>query len=39
MNKKTLENINCYSNEVDKWEKSNTTFDNHMLTIKFRGPF
>ena len=34
-----IENINCYSNELDKWEKSNTTIDNYVLTIKFRGPF
>ena len=36
---KNIKNINCYSNELDKWEKSNTTFDNYILTIKFRGPF
>ena len=36
---KNIKNINCYSNELDKWEKSNTTFDNYVLTIKFRGPF
>ena len=34
-----LENINCYSNELNKWEKSNTNLDNQILTIKFRGPF
>ena len=34
-----IKNINCYSNELDKWERSNTTFDNNVLTIKFRGPF
>ena len=34
-----LENINCYSNELGKWKKSNTNFDNQILTIKFRGPF
>jgi poly-beta-1,6-N-acetyl-D-glucosamine N-deacetylase len=34
-----LENINCYSNELNKWEKSNTNFNNQTLTIKFRGPF
>ena len=36
---KNLKNINCYSNELSKWEKSNTNFENLMLTIKFRGPF
>ena len=34
-----IKNINCYSNELDKWEKSNIIFDNNVLTIKFRGPF
>jgi len=34
-----IKNINCYSNELDKWEKSNTNFDNYVLTIKFRGSF
>ena len=34
-----IKNINCYSNELDKWEKSDSTFNNNMLTIKFRGPF
>jgi peptidoglycan/xylan/chitin deacetylase (PgdA/CDA1 family) len=36
---KNLENNNCYSNELDKWEKSKTNFQNETLTIKFRGPF
>ena len=34
-----LEKINCYSNELNKWEKSNINFENLILTIKFRGPF
>ena len=34
-----IRNINCYSNELNKWEKSNTNFDNNVLTIKFRGSF
>jgi len=34
-----IENINCYSNELDKWERSNIIFNNNILTIKFRGPF
>ena len=34
-----LENINCYSNELDIWEKSNTILNNNILTIKFRGQF
>ncbi len=36
---KNLNNINCYSNEGDKWEKSNITIINNELTIKFREPF
>ena len=36
---KNLENINCYSNELNKWGKSNTIYDNQILKIKFRGPF
>jgi len=34
-----LKNINCYSNELDKWEKSKLILINNTLTIKFRGPF
>jgi peptidoglycan/xylan/chitin deacetylase (PgdA/CDA1 family) len=34
-----IKNINCYSNELDIWERSNTSFDDNVLTIKFRGPF
>ena len=36
---KNLENINCYSNEGDVWEKSKTKFLNNSLTIEFREPF
>ena len=36
---KNLSNINCYSNEGDVWEKSNTNFANNSLTIEFREPF
>ena len=36
---KNLDNINCYSNEGNKWEKSQTNFSNYTLTIKFREPF
>ena len=36
---KNIENINCYSNEDNKWEKSNTSISNKILTIKFRAPF
>ena len=34
-----LNNINCYSNEMDIWERSNTTLNDNTLTINFRGPF
>ena len=36
---KNIENINCYSNELNEWKKSDTILDNHKLTIKFRGAF
>tara|TARA_B100001250_G_scaffold373303_1_gene359347 strand:- start:503 stop:1564 length:1062 start_codon:yes stop_codon:yes gene_type:complete len=36
---KNLDNINCYSNEGDIWEKSKTKFSNYTLTIEFREPF
>ena len=36
---KNLDNINCYSNEGDKWEKSNLNFKNNILSIKFREAF
>jgi len=34
-----LNNINCYSNEANKWEKSNTILSGTVLSIKFRAPF
>ena len=36
---KNLKNINCYSNEGNKWEQSNIQFSNNTLSIKFREPF
>ena len=36
---KNLNNINCYSNEGDSWQKSKTRFLKHTLTIEFREPF
>ena len=36
---KNLNNINCYSNEGNAWEKSNINISNYTLTIKFREPF
>ena len=38
-NQKNIKNINCYSNEGDKWEKSNIIFTNNTLNIKFREAF
>jgi peptidoglycan/xylan/chitin deacetylase (PgdA/CDA1 family) len=35
-----IKNINCYSNEEDKWEKSNINFINeNEINIKLRGKF
>ena len=36
---KNLNNINCYSNEANKWEKSNTILSGTLLSIEFRAPF
>jgi len=36
---KNIENINCYSNEGDKWMKSNIKVIEKELTINFREPF
>jgi poly-beta-1,6-N-acetyl-D-glucosamine N-deacetylase len=36
---KNIENVNCYSNELNEWKQSDTNFNNHTLIIKFRGPF
>ena len=38
-NQKNIKNIDCYSNEGDKWERSNTKFINNVLSINFREPF
>jgi peptidoglycan/xylan/chitin deacetylase (PgdA/CDA1 family) len=38
-NQKNLNNINCFSDEGNKWEKSNIYFDEHVLNIKFREKF
>ena len=38
-NQKNIKNINCYSNEGDKWEKSDIRFTNNVLNIKFREAF
>ena len=36
---KNLKNINCFSDEGNKWEKSNTSISNNILKIKFRDKF
>ena len=36
---KNLNNINCYSNEGNNWEKSQTKIENNILTIEFRDAF
>ena len=36
---KNLKNINCYSNEGNRWEKSKINLLNYTLTIEFREPF
>ena len=36
---KNIENISCYSNEGDKWMKSNIKLVDKELTIEFREPF
>ena len=36
---KNIKNINCFSNEGDKWEKSIIEISENILTIKFREAF
>jgi len=36
---KNINNITCYSNEGNKWEKSIVRISNNKLLIKFREPF
>ena len=36
---KNLENINCFSNEGDKWDKTNLKIKNNILQIEFREKF
>ena len=38
-NQKNIKNITCYSNEGNKWEKSDTKFTNNTLSINFREAF
>ena len=36
---KNLNNINCYSNEGNRWEKSKKNISNNILSIEFREAF
>ena len=36
---KNLHNINCFSDEGNKWEKSNITLDQNILNLNFRDKF
>ena len=36
---KNLNNLNCYSNELGIWEKSEIKITDNILTINFRGAF
>ena len=38
-NQKNLENINCFSNEGNKWDKTNLKIKNNILQIEFREKF
>ena len=38
-NQKNLKNINCFSNEGNKWDKTNLEIKNNILQIKFRDKF
>jgi poly-beta-1,6-N-acetyl-D-glucosamine N-deacetylase len=38
-NQENIKNINCYSNEGNKWEKSNIEIVNNILSINFRENF
>ena len=36
---KNINNINCFSDEGNKWERSNIYFKKNILNIKFREKF
>ena len=38
-NLKNLENINCFSNEQDKWRNSEISLNNNNLNINLKGKF
>ena len=36
---KNINNINCFSDEENKWENSKINFDQNSLSLNFRGKF
>ena len=38
-NQKNIENINCFSDEGNGWDKSNITFNKNILKLNFREKF
>jgi len=38
-NQKNIKNINCFSDEGNNWDKSDTSITNNVLKIKFRDKF
>ena len=36
---KNLHNINCFSDEGNKWEESDISFDQNILNLNFRDKF
>jgi len=39
MNKKNINNINCFSDEGNEWKQSNIDFNENKLRINFREKF
>ena len=39
LEQKNINNINCFSNEGDKWGKSNISFNKNILNLTFRDKF
>ena len=39
LEQKNINNINCFSNEGDKWKKSNISFNKNILNLTFRDKF
>ena len=38
-NQKNINKINCFSNEGNKWEKTNISFDKNKMFVDFRDKF